>query len=182
MPQSVFDELNFCPTPVPDVTGSRYKTFNDSYGTIPSDDYRPGKINTAQTEKVKKPPFALQHFRKRFIINCLECLFPRLIYTQYKLSKDHEAVILDHIEDYGFICGTTVDLQNVDIPKIYTICTEYYKKPVSSQYYQLKDFSTFKSVCANCLSENVNASSEKQPLCSDCKGFTTPATKKFKKK
>lgn len=179
--KEVFDKILWCPTPHP-LNDINYKTFQDTHGTEPSDDFRPGKKETKNDED-KKPEFKLQPHRARKIVVCNECSFPRILYTKLQLKKNEMNILNDHLEDVGFMCGSAPDIKDENFPKIYTTSKDYCRAKVSLQYYQLYYLPNFQMCCANCLETNLTNEQRKEkiPICTGCK-FSMPARKSLPEK
>lgn len=118
------------------------------------------------TNKLKTPPFPLAHTRARAIIWCSSCNFPRLIYSQQKLTAEDMECVDDFIEKFYYICGVEIPMDNVYINKK-DVCN----LPISKHYFDLGEkLKGFKSLCYKCSAEDPTKQSKfkKLLICNDC--------------
>lgn len=80
----VFKELHHLPDPVPE-NSLHYKSFSDLYGTLTTEQHRPTLKNKSASSS-HGIPFSPNAQTARELILCSECLKPRVIYSQRKLS------------------------------------------------------------------------------------------------
>lgn len=164
-PEATFSSLFWLPSPQLGLNGN-YKTFEESYGTEPTDKDRPGNI--CHNSKVPKPTWQLQPTRARKIICCSECFFPRIVYSKIQLSKKDLIKLDAHFEENPFICGDHVSYQEVGIQEVFLHEKTYCYAQVSAQYYQLDFLPGYKLICAICLNEDIPPTEDRQPKCDKC--------------
>ena len=97
--------LRFSAILFPLVVTMHYKPFEEVYGTNTTEKHRP-----SYTEPGKGGhgiPFSPNVQTARKLIMCTECLKPRVLYAQRKLTHHDEAVLDRVSENYLYSCGST---------------------------------------------------------------------------
>ena len=162
-----FATVKWLPSPEVSATNvGKYKSFDETYGTEPHNNDRPGQTRSTSSS-IAKAEFQLQPSRARMIVSCSECHFPRILYSKNKLSKDQLIVLEDYFEDQPFFCGHDIALESIP-QKIYQHPKSICYTSLSNQYYQCTQVRGYKMVCCLCLDEDVVDANAKQPRCDKC--------------
>ena len=103
LPESVFQELYHIPDPIPGDDQQHYKPFSSVYGTLTTKKDRPS--SKKEGKKGHGIPFNPSAQTARSLILCCECLRPRVLYSQRKLSYLESSAISRTIEE---ICTPVV--------------------------------------------------------------------------
>ena len=107
LPQPVFQSLHHIPDPVPDSDGLHYKPFDILYGRSTTEQHRPSLQANSQHCKAHGMPFSPSAQTARTVsqtVLCLECLRPRVIYAQRKLSFQERLQLQQILEDFCYPC------------------------------------------------------------------------------
>ena len=115
LPQPIFQSLHHIPDPVPDSDGLHYKPFEDLYAKSTTEQHRPSLQVDSKHRKSHGIPFSPSAQTARTvsqIVMCSECLRPRVIYAQKKLSFQEVLQVERILEDVYFTCGSS--LQDID--------------------------------------------------------------------
>lgn len=174
--QEVFRELHHLPDLVPEDC-LHYKSFSDLYGTLTSEQHRPSlKKNASLSHGI---PFSPNAQTAREIILCCECLKPRVVYSQRKLSIWDERALVHTVEGIFFTCGSSLqglelEVQSGEDPSVATLFSQVFVRanltcdmPVEVPYYSSEQFAM---ICTSCGC-NTDVQVEGQyPLCGYCKG------------
>jgi hypothetical protein len=83
------------------------------YGTLTTERERPS-LKTGGGQKEHGIPFNPNARTARAIVLCSECLRPRVIYVQYKLTYAEEVVLYWTIEGFLYTCGSTLKGEQVE--------------------------------------------------------------------
>ena len=151
-----FENVHWLPSPQLASTDSdKFKTFEETYGTEPTDDARPGRSHLTH-HKQEKAEFQLAPQRARMIVCYSECNFPRLLYSKTKLAVDEMKQIREHFEDDPFICGHELGIGALVTQKVFQHPKSYCYRPVSPHYYQCSSLTGFNLVCSVCLNPDIN--------------------------
>lgn len=165
LPMEVFADIHFLPAPLLKCS-DKYQDFDDVYGQEPNERDRPSLQRVCSDPKPIKPDFQLQASKARIIVKCVECEYPRLLYTRKKLDAVTKSQLADYLDLNLYVCGTEVP--NVYTPKLFD-CYD----PISSHYFQIGDkLEGFKKICRFCLCDKVKPL-EKSPhifVCDKCYG------------
>ena len=103
LPLSTFMNLHFIPDPTPkDGDNSKFQQFDEIYGTHTDEIYHPSYVNNVD-EPIKG---LLVKEKVRSLINCVNCLKPCVVYSDAKRYKADCHVILPHIEELHYTCGS----------------------------------------------------------------------------
>ena len=87
LPLDVFDELKHLPDPTPGNDG-HYKSFQEVYGTVTSEDSRPSLQKCSV--RAKSLPFvaSVQHARNtNIMVQCEECEMWRIVYSKFQVNN-----------------------------------------------------------------------------------------------
>ncbi len=112
--EEVFKELHHLPDPVPE-NSLHYKSFSDLYGTLTTEQHRPTLKNKNASSSSHGIPFSPNAQTARELILCSECLKPRVIYSQRKLSIFDESVLSRTIEGLFYSCGSVLQGLEVEV-------------------------------------------------------------------
>ena len=112
LPEDVFKQLCHLPDPVPD-TDMHYKSFTSLYGTLTTEKHLPSLKSKGKSSH--GIPFSLNSHTARVLILCSECLRPRVVYSQRKLSVLEETVFSSTTVDLLYTCGNTLKGVEVEI-------------------------------------------------------------------
>ena len=173
--ENVFKDLHHIPDPVPD-TSLKYKSFDELYGTITTEQYRPSKSKAiASTHGI---PFSPNAQTARELVCCTECLKPRVIYSQRKLTFAETSVLFRSLESLLYSCGSTlkgveVECRDGEDLSLLTLFERLFVRqnlscddPVEVPYYSSD---RFEDICAHCGCVCAESESGQYPLCSHCK-------------
>ena len=106
LPPEIFSQLFHLPDPIP-ASGDHYKPFEEVYGTKTTEKHHPSFTEPGKGGR-HGIPFSPNAQTARKLIMCTECLKPRVLYAQRKLSH-HDEVFLDRLGDtYLYSCGSTL--------------------------------------------------------------------------
>ncbi|CAC5366418.1 unnamed protein product [Mytilus coruscus] len=102
-----FNKLHFLPDPIPDETGQHYKPFDQLYGMMTNDKHRPSFANVqgieAEADKINRD--VLKSGKSRDVILCSECFKPRCVYSNTKMTREQDGILLRIKEDDNYTCG-----------------------------------------------------------------------------
>ena len=90
LPPEIFSQLFHLPDPVP-ASSDHYKPFEEVYGTHTTEKHRPSFSESRKSGH--GIPFSPNAQTARKLIMCTECLKPRVLYAQRKLSHNDEAFL-----------------------------------------------------------------------------------------
>ena len=117
-------ELHHIPDPMPE-NSLHYKSFTDLYGALTTEQHRP-TLQNKSTGLSHGIPFSPNAQTARELIFCSECLKPRVIYSQRKLTVLEEGVLLRTIEGLFYSCdsvlkGLEVEVRPGEDPSVRTL-------------------------------------------------------------
>ncbi|KAK3092075.1 hypothetical protein FSP39_024978 [Pinctada imbricata] len=109
MDKETFQSLSFLPCPVPDKDQqNHYQTFDQVYGNEVDDSHRPSRNSSGcfpdeleEQDRQHRDIFKTQ--KARDVVKCMDCLKPRLVFCNSKLSPSQEEILNQMTLDY--ICG-----------------------------------------------------------------------------
>ena len=174
LPSEIFKQLSFLPDPV--ATGEHYKPFEEVYGTLTTEKDRPSM--RPDEKKGHGIPFSPNAQTARRLVLCSECLKPRVVYVQHKLSYHDEPVLDRVLDSYLYTCGSSLDglkeeIGSSDHPSVQDLFSRVYTRknltceaPVEIPYYSSQ---MFLSVCTHCACEWTDTEEGKYPICDYCK-------------
>ena len=157
-------------------TSLKYKSFDELYGTITTEQYRPSKSKT--TASTHGIPFSPNAQTARELVCCTECLKPRVIYSQKKLTLAESTVLFRSLEGLLYSCGSTlkgieVECRDGEDSSLSTLFERLFVRqnlscddPVEVPYYSSD---RFEDVCAHCGCTCAESVSGQYPLCSHCR-------------
>lgn len=173
LPQPVFQSLHHIPDPFPDSDGLHYKPFDILYGRSTTEQHRPSLQANSQHRKAHGMPFSPSAQTARTVsqtVLCLECLRPRVIYAQRKLSFQ-EWLQLQQIFYYS--CGSS--LQDIDsgstadlqlLAKVFVKANLTCDDPVEVPYFSSE---SFPKICIHCAcTADLAQDTEVYPTCNHC--------------
>ena len=184
LPQSIFENLHHMPHPVPGDDG-HYLSFLEVFGTLTTEEHRPSfkKRPFLLTKRVKRRlPFhaSVQHVKNvDLMVQCTECNLWRLIFSKYKLSKEHKIDLLKLLDDHMYSCGAS--LRDLDLPANYDdvdVRDHDCYDPIEKLYYSAKN----QPICVYCAKDQPYTSENSYPICSDCESVGNPVIVISKKK
>lgn len=155
-----------------------YKSFSDLYGTLTTEQHRPTLKNKNASSSSHGIPFSPNAQTARELILCSECLKPRVIYSQRKLSIFDESVLSRTIEGLFYSCGSVlqgleVEVRSGEDPSVLTLFDRVFvrenltcDKPIEVPYYSSE---RFELICTSCGCTS-GAQEGQYPLCGYCKG------------
>ena len=177
LPDDVFKDLCHLPDPVP----ADEMHFIDLYGTLTSERHRPS-CKSKPGRSSHGIPFSPNAQTARELILCSECLRPRVIYAQRKLSHYDECALSRSIEEILYTCGSS--LQGLDVearsgepPSVLTLFDRVFVRAnltcedleqVEVPYYSSEKFAP---VCSDCACDCAGADNieGQYPLCQYCR-------------
>ena len=154
-----------------------YKTFDEVYGTLTSERDRPS-LKSDVEKKGHGIPFSPNAQTARKLILCSECLKPRVIYAQHKLSYRDELFLDRVFYSYLYSCGSSFsgleeDICGSDHSSVKELISRVHvhqnltcEVPIEIPYYSSLMFAL---VCTHCGCEWSNSEDGKYPLCGYCK-------------
>jgi hypothetical protein len=101
MPLADFQLTHFLPLPVLDETGTKYKPFEEVWGTAPTETDLP-VFGPTHKEKV---PCGKSAANVRGFITCVDCLKPRVLWAAKALTPAHVAALQLVRERFDYRCG-----------------------------------------------------------------------------
>ena len=194
LPQDVFSTLAFLPDPVPDPDNEEhYKKFDDLYGTHTSEKHRPSlKDGSKQSHGMPFSPSGQTAANVGELILCSECLRPRVMYSQRKLSHHDVRVLLTSIEHVLYICGSK--LCNVEVvlapsdpssaadvlSRVFVHANLCCRDDMEVLFYSSECFAL---LCSHCACKCDVCIEGQYPLCADCaSGGISPMLKRKRKR
>ena len=168
--ETIFQELCHIPDPVEDDDQQHYKPFSSVYGTLTTEKDRPS--TKCEGKKSHGLPFSPSSQTARSLIVCSECLRPRVLYSQRKLSIVETNALTRTVEGFLYTCGATLcGLEVVqcpdDPPTISTLFQRVFVKgnltcenPVEVPYYSCE---AFEMVCVHCAHPHESAQEGQYP-------------------
>ncbi|CAG8742143.1 8364_t:CDS:2, partial [Gigaspora rosea] len=94
-----FSKLQPFPDPISKTNKDRYMSFNKIYGKDTSEKYWPSTIQKVNTSTISSTANDLVRY--------VECNWPRVLYSQYRLNPEEENLLKNFIETIDYTCGTT---------------------------------------------------------------------------
>ncbi|XP_063434558.1 uncharacterized protein LOC134715936 [Mytilus trossulus] len=183
IPEDKFQDLHFLPNPVPGEN-NQYKSFSELYGQNTGEEqHRPGAAHKAEeNENDKQRRDLFKNNKVREVILCSECSKPRCIFSEKKLSREQDELILRLKEDSFYTCGGALvqdDSETVDIVVREALACN---SPIETTYYSASLKHYLPPVCVHCgtaedlLDDNnpyISALYEQysvvRPLCEVCR-------------
>ena len=132
-----FGSLCWMPTPTPAAAGERYKSFDETYGDVPTDDHVPSLRDKEARIVLPTPPFScISQYARRLLV-CGDCNKPRILYSQRKLTESQTSSLDAHLDDFKYICGKPLfpeghSLDGIVFQQRQTRC----RVAISAQYYR----------------------------------------------
>ena len=176
LPVDIFKELHHLPDPTPDDP-LHYKSFGDLYGTLTTEKHRPS-VKNKSGRLAHGIPFTPNAQTARDLVLCSECLKPRVVYSQRKLSIVEEIVFSRSVEGILYSCGSVlqgveVELrpgENVSVMTLFDrlfvrenlLCSDAIEVPFYSS-------ERFGKVCSSCGCSEKSSREGEYPLCEGCR-------------
>ena len=115
LPAEKFAKIQPFPDPVLKDDG-HYKPFDDVYGTVTTEEYRPSLQKCGQKQKALPFYASVQHAKNSgMMLLCEECGMWRLIYATRKLRASEKQLLEHALDGLSFSCGSP--LQEADLPQ-----------------------------------------------------------------
>ena len=177
LPRNIFEKLHHIPHPTPGEDG-HYLPFHSIFGSATNEEFRPSfKAPSKPKRSKRKLPYyaSIQHVKNsQLMLQCSECQMWRLIFSKYKLSKEHRNSLRLLLDKFDYSCGAS--LKDLDLPSEYADvdvrdhdCNDIIEK----LYYS----ASLTPICVYCGKEEPYTDDKKYPQCSLCKE-KPPVTKK----
>ncbi|CAB5209769.1 unnamed protein product [Rhizophagus irregularis] len=114
-----FSQVHSLPDPVPIADKTNYKQFEDVYGTITTEQYRPSLLNQQQKKKrahIEFGPTAQFVRNVGIVIECCECNKWRVLYSKSKLSPFEVSILERYLDTIQYTCGDSFEalVENVE--------------------------------------------------------------------
>ncbi|CAC5419773.1 unnamed protein product [Mytilus coruscus] len=151
IPEDKFQDLHFLPNPVPGEN-KQYKSFSELYGQNTGEEqHRPGAAHNAdENENDKQRRDLFKNTKVREVVLCSECSKPRCIFSEKKLSREQDELIL-RLKEYSFYtCGGALvqyDSETVDIVVREGLACN---SPIETTYYSASLKHYLPPVCVHC--------------------------------
>ena len=189
LPSEIFKQLSYLPDPIAD--GEHYKPFEEVYGTLTSEKDRPSLRSDAE-KRGHGIPFSPNAQTARRSVLCSECLKPRVIYAQHKLSHLDQSVLDRVFDSFLYSCGSSLsgleeEIHSSDHHSVKNLFSRVYARenltceaPIEIPYYSSE---MFVSVCTHCGCAWTGTEEGRYPLCDYCKqqGHHSPLLKRKRK-
>jgi hypothetical protein len=111
-----FKKIHFLPDPVPNINQTKYKSFNELYGTNTTESYRPSLIQLTKNKQKEKILCSMGFNASAqcakntgFVIQCSECNKWRVLYSRTKLTVTEDTQLERFLDTIEYICGDTFD-------------------------------------------------------------------------
>ncbi|CAB5356215.1 unnamed protein product [Rhizophagus irregularis] len=114
-----FSQVHSLPDPIPIADKTNYKQFEDVYGTITTEQYRPSLLNQQQKKKrahIEFGPTAQFVRNVGIVIECCECNKWRVLYSKSKLSPFEVSILERYLDTIQYTCGDSFEalVENVE--------------------------------------------------------------------
>lgn len=171
------------PDPIPGDDQQHYKPFSNVYGTLTTEKDRP--LSKKEGKKDNGIPFNPSAQTARSLILCCECLRPRVVYFQRRLSYLETSAISWTIEGFLYTCGTTlhgveVQSRRDDPPTMSTLFQRVFvcenltcEDPVEVPYYSCE---AFPMIGVHCACPHESCSTGIQFVITAAKGGNCPSS------
>ncbi|XP_056008509.1 uncharacterized protein LOC130051170 [Ostrea edulis] len=183
LPDDEFQSLHFLPNPVAGEDG-QYLSFQEMYGQETGDEHRPSAQvrddPASVNDRINREIFKTQKVRD--VIVCGECSKPRCVYSDKKLTREQEELLLRLKEEHLYTCGDSLVPEDVEDPGMVVREAVNCLTEVETSYFSTSLKHYLPPVCVHCgkvdnllddTDPYISALYEKysvvRPLCEYCK-------------
>ena len=173
-----FDSVHHLPDPVPN--GERYKPFEEVYGTVTTEEYRPSISNKAKVDKrIPFNPSGQTALNVRQVITCSECSKPRVLHSSRKV-KDNVKEISEELDSLSYSCGASLQdaMDACFLENIYVRADLTCSMPIEVPYFS----AGYDSICYYCGTKtDLEIKEQFHPICISCKKAKKPVKSRKRK-
>ena len=177
LPPEVLASIHHLPDPLKDSNSEHHQPFNDLYGAMTTEQDRPSLQNVCkQTHGLPFSPSAQTCRNIAKVVLYSECLRPRVLYSQKKVSYGERTVVRRTLEQMLYSCGSKLDIEPVilggDPSSAATVFTRVMVRlnltcsnPVEVPYYSSE---CFEDICVHCACQTQCTIDGQFPIRNEC--------------